>query len=60
MRCKSEICGYAPKVSKGQGIRWTLMGRKSASHLGNVDRIVKKLWFNSTFDFQRAIHSSHI
>jgi hypothetical protein len=41
-------------------IRWTFMDRKPASHLGHVVWIVEKLWINATFDFQRAIHSSHI
>ncbi len=36
----SEICSHAPKLSRGQGIRWTLMGRKSASHLGHTVLIV--------------------
>ena len=44
---------------QGQRMRWTLMDRKSASHLGQAVRIAEKLRINSRFDFQRAIHSSH-
>jgi hypothetical protein len=46
--------------AKGQNIRWTSMDRKPASHLSHVVWIVEKLWINATFDFQRAIHLSHI
>ena len=37
-----------------------LNGSETASHLSHVVWIVEKLWINATFDFQRAIHLSHL
>ena len=53
-------CGHARKVSRSQRICWTVMYRKPTSHVGHVVRIVEEPGINSTFDFQRAAHSSHI
>jgi hypothetical protein len=46
------ICGHAPKVSRGQRIPWTLMDRKTASHLGHV------VWIGKNFgSIQESISS---